>query len=131
MTDPIADMLTRIRNALAVNKTTVRVPFSKLKQNIAEEIAKAGFIQSVEVVDNETSSFKDLRLVLRDSDQPARISEIKRVSKPGRRYHAAARDIHPVLGGRGISIVSTSQGVMTDFEARKKKIGGEVMCEVY
>ncbi len=129
MTDPIADMLTRIRNALAVGKTEVRLPFSKIKQSIAEQIARAGFIDNVSV--DKSGTFAELILELHAADQPSKITDLERVSKPGRRLYAKSQDIPRVLGGRGIMIVSTSKGLLTDNEARKQKIGGELICKVW
>ncbi len=130
MTDPISDMLTRIRNAIAVNRQFVNVPFSKHKAQIAQQLASAGFILKVETVDG-SNGFKELKIALREVDAPAKITVIERMSKPGRRLYASASDMKPVLGGRGMVIVSTSEGVMTDFEARKRRIGGELICKVY
>jgi small subunit ribosomal protein S8 len=130
MTDPISDMLTRIRNAIAVNRQFVNVPFSKHKAQIAQQLASAGFILKVETVDG-SNGFKELKIALREVDSPAKITVIERMSKPGRRLYASASDMKPVLGGRGMVIVSTSEGVMTDFEARKRRIGGELICKVY
>lgn len=130
MTDPIADMLSRIRNGIAVNKTSVIVPFSKLKERVANELVNAGFLESIEVVESP-AGFKDIKVTIRPIDGISKINTIERVSKPGRRMYAAAAELKPVLGGRGVMIISTSQGVMTDFEARKRKIGGELICKVY
>ena len=129
MTDPIADMLTRIRNALAVGKTDVRLPFSKIKNSVAEQIARAGFINKVTV--DKTGSFPELILELHSEGQPSKITDLERVSKPGRRLYAKSQDIPRVLGGRGIMIVSTSKGLLTDNVARKQKIGGELICKVW
>lgn len=129
MTDPIADMLTRIRNALAVGKTEVRLPFSRLKQSIAEQIVAAGFLDKV-TVDKE-GTFPELVIKLHADDQPSRITDLERVSKPGRRLYAKSQEIPRVLGGRGVLIVSTSKGLLTDSEARKQKIGGELICKVW
>jgi len=129
MTDPIADMLTRIRNALLVGKNEVRLPFSKVKKSVAEQIKKAGFIDDVRV-DND-NKFPEIVLSLHAQDQPCRITDLERVSKPGRRLYAKSQDIPRVLGGRGVMIVSTSKGLLTDNEARKQKVGGELICKVW
>lgn len=128
-TDPIADMLTRIRNALAVNKSAINLPHSKIKEGVAKLLQEHGFITSVEVKD--VAGFKRLFLTLHDSNNQARISSVRRISKPGRRLYANAQDLPRALGGRGIVIVSTSQGLMTDMQARQANIGGELICEVY
>lgn len=127
MTDTIADMLTRIRNANLVNKDTVEVPYSKTKAAIAEVLTKEGFIAGVEQSGEEK---KVLTLSLKgDVKQP--ITELNRISKPGRRVYAKASEIPRVLSGRGIVIVSTSHGVMSGDAAKQKGVGGELMCEVW
>jgi small subunit ribosomal protein S8 len=128
-TDPIADMLTRIRNAVAVHKSAVNMPHSKLKEQVAAVLQKQGFIDTVST--EEVAGFKRLAITLHDEQSNARISHLRRLSKPGRRLYAAADEIPKVLGGRGILVVSTSRGIMTDTEARKARIGGELICEVY
>lgn len=128
-TDPIADMLTRIRNALAVHKETVNLPHSNMKERVADVLQKQGFISSYKV--EEVAGFKRLSLTLSEPGTNPRISHVKRISTPGRRLYKGAHDIPRTLGGRGIVIVSTSQGLMTDEEARRANIGGELICEVY
>lgn len=127
-TDPIADMLTRIRNAIAVQKPSVEVPYSKLKQIVAEQLQRAGFLTSVKVVDDD--KFEMLHIVINDAG-PVRITHIERVSKPGRRMYAKVGEIPTVKNGRGIVLVSTSKGVMTGREAQQKNLGGELICKVY
>lgn len=128
-TDPIADLLTRIRNAIAVDKEQIRVPTSKLKHTVANELAAAGYIESVAV---ETGSPRGTLVVtIRKSDQTARITAIDRLSKPGRRVYSSAATIPKVKNGRGIVLISTSQGVMTGTAAYKKQLGGELLCKVY
>ncbi len=136
MTDPIGDMLTRIRNASAVNKTDVTMPMSKLKFRVAETLEKEGWVQKVEVIkaskDESKSSFDELRLVLKyKKSGKSVINTIKRVSKPGLRVYVTKDNLPKVLNNLGIAVISTSQGVMTNKEARKKQLGGEVLCEVY
>ncbi len=127
MTDPIADMLTRIRNALRVKKATVDVPCSTLKLAIAAILVREGYVVKADVPEGSRA----IRLVLRyDEDGAPCIRHLRRISTPGRRVYVQNTDIPRVLGGLGIAIVSTSKGVMTDSEARKAKIGGELLCEI-
>ena len=128
-TDPIADMLTRIRNAINVRKSEVVLPHSKVKQSVAELLKKSGFVSDVTVSDATIG--KNLRIVINGDGENARITEIVRLSKPGRREYANAREIPVVKRGRGIVIVSTSKGLMTGDEAKKQGIGGELICKVY
>jgi small subunit ribosomal protein S8 len=138
MTDPIGDMLTRIRNAAASGKSELVMPASKIKIQIAKILEKEGWIQKSEVVGIETAkgktnvAFQELKIVLKykKSGRPA-ISSIQRVSKPGLRVYVGKDKMPSVLNGLGTAIVSTSSGLMTVKEARKNKIGGEVVCEVY
>ena len=129
--DPIADMLTRIRNANTAKHDTVDVPSSKMKLAIAEILLKEGFIKSYEII--EEGNFKTIRIALKyGADKNQRIiTGIKRISKPGLRVYAGAEDMPKVLGGLGVAIVSTNKGVMTDKEARALNIGGEVLCFVW
>ncbi len=128
-TDPIADMLSRIRNAIAVRKTEVSLPHSSIKQAVAELLAKSKFIESVKVED--ASVGKNLSLTLNTQGSNARITEIVRLSTPGRRVYAKADAIPVVKRGRGIVIVSTSKGIMVGSEAKQQGIGGELICKVY
>ena len=128
-TDPIADMLTRIRNAINVRKTEVLVPRSNIKFAIAQLLAANKFIKSAETT--EMSMGKMIKIVINDADSNARITEISRLSTPGRRHYAGAKEIPVVKRGRGIVIVSTSKGLMTDKEARQQQLGGELICKVY
>lgn len=127
--DPIADMLTRIRNAINVQKNEVSLPHSKLKQSVAELLKDSGFLKDVTVVDATVG--KTLKVVINAAGENARITEVVRLSKPGRREYANAREIPTVKGGRGIVIVSTSKGLMTGTNARKNGLGGELICKVY
>jgi len=128
MTDPIADMLTRIRNAVAINKPEVILPYSKIKHGIAKILVKEGYLEDVEKLENK---FSDLRLVLKYNEKVPVISHIKRVSKPGRRVYVGRDKVPYVLNDLGIAVLSTSRGVMTNKQARRSKIGGELICEIW
>ena len=131
MSDPIADMLTRIRNANTAKHDTVDVPASKMKVAIADILVDEGFITKYDIVDN--GNFKDIRVTLKygaNKDDKI-ISGIKRISKPGLRIYAGKDDIPYVLGGLGIAILSTNKGIITDKEARKLQVGGEVLAYVW
>jgi small subunit ribosomal protein S8 len=137
MTDPIADMLTRIRNASAVRKQDVVLPMSKIKYEIALILKKEGWIYEVEKmkkqsVKNTSSVFDELKLVLKykKSGRPM-ISSLKRISKPGLKVYAKKDELPKVLNNLGIAIISTPQGLMTNKEAKSKGVGGEVLCEIY
>ena len=131
MTDPIADMLTRIRNANTAKHDTVDVPSSKMKLAIADILVKEGYIASYEIVDD--GAFKNIHMTLKyGADKNEKIiTGIKRISKPGLRVYAGKDEIPRVLGGLGIAILSTNQGVITDKEARKLQVGGEVLAFVW
>ncbi len=133
MTDPIADMLTRIRNALAVKKPEVILPFSKIKMAVAEILAKQGYIKKAEKIDagSNGSSHQEIKIVLKYLGPQPAITKLERISKPGRRVYAPADKLPVVLNNLGIAIISTSQGLMTNKEAKKKNLGGEVICEIY
>ena len=129
MTDPITDLLNQIRNAQAVGKTEVLIPSSKIKKEIANLLSKEGFIG--EIKNGMKGKMKALKIALKyDNGVPA-IAGLKRVSKPGQRIYESVHDIKRVHGGYGISIVSTSKGLMTNKEARKQKLGGEIICQVW
>jgi small subunit ribosomal protein S8 len=130
LTDPIADMLTRIRNAVRVEKPSVEMPASKVKRGLAEVLKREGYIWDWQEVESDPAV--NLRLDLKYGPNGERvIRNIKRVSKPGSRVYRKARDLRPILGGLGISIVSTSRGVVSDREARQRNLGGEVLCEIW
>lgn len=129
MVDPITDMLNRIRNAQAVLKTQVSLPFSNLKYEIAKILEKEAFIKKVEKKGKKNK--KTIEIILKYDDKTPAISGLKRISKPGQRIYLPAKKIKKVKGGYGIAIISTSKGLMTDKEARKQKVGGEVLCEVW
>lgn len=132
MIDPISDMLTRIRNTQAVGHATVDLPFSKIKLSLAEILKKEGFIKNVSKKGRGIKKIIEIELLYEDKKSAIpKITQIKRVSKPGKREYARVKDIRPVLGGRGISIISTSQGLMTGKEAKKKGLGGEILCEIW
>jgi small subunit ribosomal protein S8 len=128
-TDPIADMLTRIRNALMVNKTEVRLPHSTIKETVARELQKAGYLSDIAV--EKGTPRGTLIITIAAAGQNATITEIERISKPGRRVYARATEIPRIKSGRGIVLVSTSHGVMTGQAAVKAKLGGELLCKVY
>ncbi len=130
VTDPIADMLTRIRNAVAVGHERVAMPSSKLKVNIAQILVDEGFIDRYEI--NQNGRGSELELVLRYAERrrPV-ILGLKRVSRPGHRVYRGAKELPRVQGGLGVAVVSTSQGLMPDREARKRSLGGEIVCEVW
>ena len=128
-TDPIADLLTRIRNAVMVGKNEITVPASKLKVVVAKELKKAGYVTGVKV---EAGKPRDILVVtINEPGENSTINEIKRLSKPGRRVYVSALEIPKVKSGRGIVLVSTSKGVFTGVEAKKQKLGGELLLSVY
>lgn len=139
MTDPIADMLTRIRNAFAVKKTDIVLPYSKFKFNVARILEKEKWIKKIEVLipsaktkDIKLAKFKQIKIVLKyNNDGRSAIVNLKRISKPGRRVYAQKDKIPYVLNGFGSAILSTSFGLMTDKEARKRGVGGELICEIW
>ena len=129
--DPIADMLTRIRNANTAKHDTVDVPSSKMKLSIAQILLDEGFIKKYDII--EDGSFKTIRITLKyGADKNEKIiSGLQRISKPGLRVYASKEDLPKVLGGLGIAIISTNQGVITDKKARELKVGGEVLCFIW
>lgn len=130
MTDPIADYLTRIRNANMVYKETVEIPSSKLKKSLSEILKREGYIKDFEFVEDGKQGI--IRLYLKyGAGRDRTITDIKRISKPGLRVYAQKDEIPRVLGGLGIAIISTSKGIVTDKEARKEGVGGEVICYVW
>jgi len=130
ITDPIADMLTRVRNANSVNKDVVDIPASNLKINIAKTLKDEGFIKEYKIIDNYPQNKVRVYLKYGKDDEKV-ITGIKRISKPGLRVYVNKDEIPRVLGGLGIAVISTSQGVLTDKEARKEGVGGEVLCYVW
>ena len=130
MTDPIADMLTRIRNAVRIERPHVEMPFSKVKRGLAEVLKREGYIWDWR--EGDAAPISQLQIDLKYGHNGERvIRHIKRVSKPGRRVYRGASNLKPVLKGLGISVISTSRGVISDREARQRKLGGEVLCEVW
>lgn len=129
-TDPIADMLNRIRTAQAVAKETVDIPFSNLKYEIAECLEKEGFVGKVIKKKKEKKKYFCLVLKYGEDKLPA-ISELKRISSPGQRIYAKSKELKKIKGGKGVAIVSTPKGVMTNKKAREMSLGGEVICEIW
>lgn len=130
MTDPIADLLTRIRNAYMAKHDRLDVPASRLKLEICRVLERSGYLDGVEVRDGEPVD--TLRILLRYSQEGEQvIRHLQRVSRPGLRVYTRATDLKPVLNGHGMAIVSTSQGLLTDDEARQRRVGGEILCEIW
>ena len=130
MTDPVSDMLTRIRNANLALHERVAMPASKLKEEIAKILASEGYIEGYEVTASGTRKTLDIKLKY-TSDRARVIEGLKRISKPGRRIYAGADALPRVNGGLGVAVVSTSQGLLPDREARRRRLGGEIVCEVW
>jgi small subunit ribosomal protein S8 len=130
MTDPIADMLTRIRNAVRVERSSLELPASKVKRGLAEVLKREGYIWDWQVVAATPAS--QLRIELKYGPNGERvIQRIRRISKPGRRVYSKAKELRPVLNGLGIKILSSSRGVISDRESRQRNLGGEVLCEIW
>ena len=130
MTDPIADMLTRIRNALAVRKETVEIPASNMKKAIASILLAEGYVRDVKLVEDEFNGKIAITLKY-TAEGKSVISGLERISKPGLRTYSGANDMPKVLGGYGIAIISTNKGIMTNKQAKAQGVGGEVLCYVY
>lgn len=130
MTDPISDLLTRLRNAYMVNKTTVEVPASKIKLSIVKILEAKGYLAGVEEYQDGARNMLRVTLKYGEANQPA-ITEIRRVSKPGRRVYRKATELFSVRSGFGMAIISTPNGLMTTDEARQRSLGGEVICELF
>ncbi|ACB83807.1 30S ribosomal protein S8 [Natranaerobius thermophilus] len=130
MTDPIADMLTRIRNAQSVYHKQVEIPASKLKRELVDILKREGYINDFEYIDDNKQGILRIELKYSDNDEQV-ISGLKRISKPGLRVYAKKDEIPRVLGGLGIAVVSTSSGLLTDREARDQGIGGEILCYIW
>jgi small subunit ribosomal protein S8 len=128
MTDPIADMLTRIRNAYMVRKQTVLIPYSKIKFAIAGNLKKAKYIVDVEEVED---NFKNIKITLKYSNNKPAITNIKRISKCGQRVYVSRDEVPRVLNGLGVAVLSTSKGIILSTEAKKLGVGGEIICEIY
>lgn len=129
MTDPIADFIIRIKNAFMAGARTVRAPRSAIKKSLAEILVAEGYLESVEVVSD--GKFDELLCTLKYVDRAPAVTNVRRVSKPGRRVYATVREIPKTLGGYGITIVSTNKGILTDAQARQQNVGGEVLCQVW
>ena len=130
MTDPIADMLTRIRNAIKVEHETLDVPFSKLKLGVVDVLKREGYIWEYQIVESAPTHFIRIQLKYGPSGERV-IQSIRKISKPGRRCYCGPKDRKPVLNGLGISILSTNKGVVSVREARAQNVGGEVLCEIW
>ena len=128
MTDPISDMLTRIRNGIMARHSEVVIPFSKIKWELANILWREGYLESVEEV---TTTWRNILVKLKYDSQEPVIRHIKRISKPGNRYYVGKDKLPRVLQGMGLAIISTSHGLMTNKEARRSNLGGEVICEIY
>lgn len=129
MTDPIADMLTRIRNANMMKHSVVTMPSSKIKQGIAEILKSEGFVESVKVIEKDVQN--ELEIKLKYSGQERVIKGLKRISKPGMRVYAKSDQLPKPLNGLGVAIISTSKGLITDSEARRQEVGGEVLAYIW
>lgn len=130
MTDPIADLLTRVRNALRIEAPSVDVPYSRVKEEICKVLVQEGYFVQYEKL--EASPRSTLRIQLKYGPAGEQVLQsIARVSKPGRRVYRPASELKPVLGGMGVAVISTSQGVMSDRQAKTRGVGGEVLCEVF
>lgn len=130
MTDPIADMLTRIRNAKAVDKVTVQVPYSQIKMSIANTLKKEGFIESCDKKGKKIKKIIEIKLKY-TKEGDSYITNLKRISKPGQRVYKGYTELFSVKQGLGVSILSTPMGIMSNKEARQKKTGGEVLCDIW
>jgi small subunit ribosomal protein S8 len=129
MTDPIADMIIRVKNAFLASRATVEIPHSKMKEALAKILVAEGYVQSYEV--KATAPQNTIDIKLKYIGKIPAITEVRRLSKPGRRMYANVNDIPRSLGGYGVTIVSTSKGVVTDKDARKMNVGGEVLCQIW
>ena len=128
-TDPIADLLTRIRNAIAVGKSEVRVPLSKIKLTIANQLKRFSYLADVKVEDGDP--YKNIVITLTNPGKNSPITEITRISKPGRRMYVKSDEIPVIKNGRGLVLISTSRGVMSGYEAKKEHLGGELILKIY
>jgi small subunit ribosomal protein S8 len=129
--DPVSDFLTRVRNAILVNKDKVSVPFSQLKLNLAKLLKDEGFFNDVKIVNEDDVALKSIILDLRYVNKVSAIKGLKKISKPGLRKYSRSKYAPRVLSGLGISVISTSKGLLTDRKARKENVGGEVLCQVW
>lgn len=129
-TDPISDMLTRIRNATAMKHETIMVPYSRTKEQLAKLLVKEGFLKDVHLKRRGVKGFLILSVEYQEDGTPS-IQGLKRISKPGKRIYSGARELYPIRGGYGRAIISTPEGLLTDREARKRNLGGEIFCHVW
>ncbi|MDH5533747.1 MAG: 30S ribosomal protein S8 [Candidatus Pacebacteria bacterium] len=129
MTDPIADMIIRVKNAFMANKANVSIPHSKVKEAVAKILESEGYVENFEV--KPTVPQKTIEVKLKYIGKIPAITQVRRLSKPGRRMYATSKDIPKSLGGYGVTIVSTSKGVVTDSQARKLNVGGELLCQIW
>lgn len=129
MTDPIADMIIRVKNAFMANKAEVSIPHSKVKEAIAKILEAEGYVESFEV--EPTKPQRSINVKLKYVGKIPAITEVRRMSKPGRRVYSTVKDIPRALGGYGVTIVSTSRGVVTGSQARKMNVGGEILCQIW
>lgn len=129
MTDPIADMLTRIRNAVAIKKPELVMPYSKAKHSIAKILEEERYINKAEKI--KTGNFEELKINLRYTEHGPAIRHIKMISKPGQRIYISSKELPRILNGYGLAVISTSSGIMTNKTAAKQKIGGEFVCEIW
>ncbi len=130
MTDPISDMLTRIRNAQMVKHKIISIPYSEIKYKIAMIFEREGFVDGVIKRGRKTKKIIEVALKYDEEGKPS-ISELKRISRPGRRVYVSKDELFKIKGGFGMSVLSTSKGIMTNKEARKEKVGGELICEIW
>ena len=129
--DRLSNMLSDLKNAALARKSYIETFYSKECEGVANVLKEAGFLEDVKIFKEKGNSYKSLRLDLAKQDGQIKITDVKRLSKPGRRQYGGNSDIKPVVGGYGVLIVSTSRGIMSGLEARKKKLGGELICKVY
>ena len=129
MTDPIADMIIRVKNAFMANKADVSIPHSKVKEAVAKILEAEGYVENFEI--KPTVPQKTIEVKLKYIGKIPAITQVRRLSKPGRRMYATVKDIPKSLGGYGVTIVSTSKGVVTDSQARKLNVGGELLCQIW
>jgi len=130
LTDTIADMLTTIRNGLLVQKEKVQTPFSKVKSNVLKVLTEEGYIKDYKII-NETKAIKKIEIILSYIDGHPSIKKISKVSKPGRKVYTKIKKLPSYYNGYGVTIVSTSKGIMTDKKARRSNLGGEILCQVF
>lgn len=129
MTDPIADMIIRIKNALMAGHSKVEIPHSKLKVSLAQILVEEGYVESAEV--KQTGPFPVIEVGLKYMGKTPAITDVRRISKPGKRTYAGSKEIPSALGGYGITIISTNKGIVTDKKARQLNLGGEVLCQIW